>query len=83
MGIQEAIEAPRIVRETSTVYMDNRLSAEVSDALIKMGHHIVWIDKALYSWARPVGVLINPEPGLILGGVECHFTGFESMAIGC
>jgi len=82
MGIQEAIEAPRIVRETATVYMDNRLPSEVRDALIGMGHDIVWIDRELYSWARPVGVLIDPETGLIHGGVDCSFTGFESIAIG-
>jgi len=82
MGIQEAIEAPRVMRETSTVYMDNRLPVEVRDALIGMGHDVAWIDQELYSWARPVGVLVDPETGLIHGGVHCDFTGFESTAIG-
>jgi gamma-glutamyltranspeptidase/glutathione hydrolase len=79
MSIQEAIEAPRVMRETSTIYMDNRLSAEVKDELIKMGHDVVWIDKELYNWARPVGVLINPKTGLIHGGVDPTY---ESTAIG-
>ncbi|MFQ6052839.1 MAG: gamma-glutamyltransferase [Candidatus Bathyarchaeia archaeon] len=82
MGIQEAIEAPRVVRETSTVYLDNRLPAEVRDDLNGMGHDIVWIDRELYNWARPVGVLVDPETGLLHGGVDCHFTGFESIAVG-
>jgi gamma-glutamyltranspeptidase/glutathione hydrolase len=82
MGIQQAIEAPRIMRETSTVYMDNRLPIEVRDALTSMGHEVAWIDEELYGWARPVVVQIDPETGLIHGGVHCDFTGFESTAIG-
>jgi gamma-glutamyltranspeptidase/glutathione hydrolase len=82
MGIQQAIEAPRIMRETSTVYMDNRLPIEVKDALTRMGHEVAWIDEELYGWARPVVVQIDPETGLIHGGVHCDFTGFESTAIG-
>ncbi len=82
MGIQEAIEAPRIVRDTAMVHMDNRLPAEVRDTLIGMGHDVAWIDRELYSWARPVGVLIDPKTRLIHGGVDCGFTGFESIAIG-
>jgi gamma-glutamyltranspeptidase/glutathione hydrolase len=82
MGIQEAIEAPRIKRETSTLYLDNRFSPEVRDTLTGMGHDVVWINKELYNWGRPVGTLVEPETGLLHGGVECHFTSFESKAIG-
>jgi gamma-glutamyltranspeptidase/glutathione hydrolase len=82
MGIQEAIEAPRITRETSTVYIDNRIPSDVPGALTAMGHDIVWVDQELQNWARPVGVLVDPETGLLHGGVQCNFTGFESVAIG-
>ena len=82
MGIQEAIEAPRITRETGEVYVDNRLPVGVRDALVAMGHDVVWVDQELRSWARPVGVLRDPESGLLHGGVQCHFTGFESVAVG-
>jgi hypothetical protein len=82
MGIQEAIEAPRITRETSTVYVDNRFSISVRDALVMMGHDLVWIDEELKSWARPVGVLRDPETGLLHGGVYWNHNGFESIALG-
>ena len=82
MGIQDAIEAPRIMRETSTVYVDNRFPGEVRDGLIARGHDVVWVDQELQSWARPVGVVKDPQTGLLHGGVQCHFTGFESIAIG-
>jgi gamma-glutamyltranspeptidase/glutathione hydrolase len=82
MGIQEAIEAPRITRETSTVYVDNRFPAQVRDALVALGHDVDWLDQELRSWARPVGVLIDPESGMLHGGVQCYFTGFESTAVG-
>jgi gamma-glutamyltranspeptidase/glutathione hydrolase len=82
MGIQEAIEAPRINRETSTVYVDSRFPAEVRDCLIARGHDLVWVDQELKNWARPVGVMREPETGLLHGGVQCHLTGFESVAVG-
>jgi gamma-glutamyltranspeptidase len=82
MGIQEAIEAPRIFRETSTVYADNRFPDEVRDGLVARGHDLVWVEQEIQNWARPVGVLRDPETGLLHGGVQCHLTGFESVAIG-
>jgi gamma-glutamyltranspeptidase/glutathione hydrolase len=81
MGIQEAIEAPRITRETSTVYVDNRLPISVRDGLLDRGHDVVWVDQEIKSWAQPVGVL-RDEEGLLHGGVQCHFNCFESVAIG-
>jgi gamma-glutamyltranspeptidase/glutathione hydrolase len=82
MGIQEAIEAPRITRETAEVYVDNRFPTGVWDVLRGLGHDVVWVDQELKSWARPVGVLRDPETGWLHGGVQCHFTGFESVAVG-
>ncbi len=83
MGIQGAIEAPRITREVSKVYADNRFPDGVRDGLLARGHEVVWVDQELHSWARPIGVLVDPETGLLHGGVQCHFTGFESKAVGC
>jgi len=82
MGIQDAIEAPRIFREKSTVYVDNRYPPEVRDGLLARGHDLVWLDQELRGWARPVGVVVDPETGLLHGGVQCHLNGFESIAIG-
>jgi len=82
MGIQEAIEAPRIFRETSTVYADSRFPVEVKEGLEARGHDLVWVEQELQNWARPVGVLRDPGTGMLHGGVQCHLTGFESVAIG-
>ena len=81
MDLQSAIEAPRITRETSTVYVDNRFPPAVSDGLLDRGHEVVWVDQEIQNWARPVGVL-RDEGGLLHGGVQCHFTSFESVAVG-
>jgi gamma-glutamyltranspeptidase/glutathione hydrolase len=82
MGIQEAIEAPRITRETMEVYVDNRFPEVVRDDLTEMGHDVVWVDQELKSWARPVGVLRDSETRLLHGGVYWNHNGFESIAMG-
>jgi len=82
MDIQSAIEAPRITRETSEIQVDSRFSKELCDKLKEMGHQIANIDKEIGNWARPVGIMIDPKKNLLYGGVECHFLGFESEAIG-
>jgi gamma-glutamyltranspeptidase/glutathione hydrolase len=82
MGIQEAIEAPRIFRETSTTTIDNRYSPEVREGLLARGHDIKWVDLEVQSWANPIGVVRDPGTGLLHGGVQCHLTNFESIAIG-
>jgi len=82
MGIQEAIEAPRIMREVSTVFVDNRFPDAVREGLKERGHDLVWVEQELQNWARPVSVLRDPGTGLLHGGVTCHLTGFESVAVG-
>jgi len=82
MDIQSAIEAPRITREVGEVQVDNRFSEEVSDKLSEVGHQTAYIDKEIGSWARPVGILVDQDRDVLHGGVECHFLGFESEAIG-
>jgi len=82
MDIQSAIEAPRITREVGEIQVDNRFSEEASDKLREVGHQIAYIDKEIGSWARPVGILVDQERDILHGGVECHFLGFESEAIG-
>jgi gamma-glutamyltranspeptidase/glutathione hydrolase len=82
MGIQEAIEAPRITRETMEVYVDNRYPNNVHAELRKMGHNVAWVYQELKSWARPVGVLREAETRLLHGGVYWNHNGFESIAMG-
>lgn len=82
MCIQDAVDAPRITRETGTVFLDTRFPTETRDKLVAMGHSINYIDEELKSWGRPVGVLRNPETGMLHGGVYSHMTGKESRAVG-
>jgi gamma-glutamyltranspeptidase len=82
MGIQEAIEAPRLTRETGKVYVDSRFPTSVQDRLVAMGHDLVWIDEELRSWAKPVGIVRDPSTGLLHGGVTTSLTAFESKAVG-
>ncbi len=82
MGIQDAIEAPRLFRETSTVYVDNRYPPEVREGLLERGHDLVWVDRERYGWGRPIGVVVDPETGLLHGGVQCHQYMHESIAVG-
>jgi gamma-glutamyltranspeptidase/glutathione hydrolase len=82
MSIQDAVDAPRITRETGTVFVDSRFPIEVREGLEKMGHEIEWIDPELKGWGRPVSVLRDPETKLLHGGVYSSLTGFVSMAVG-
>ena len=82
MGIQDAISAPRIFRESQGIIVDNRYSEEVRKGLQERGHDLAWRDNEMGNWARPVGVLVNPETGMLHGGVACDFAGFESKAVG-
>jgi gamma-glutamyltranspeptidase/glutathione hydrolase len=82
MGIQDAVDAPRVTRETGTVFVDSRFSSETRDRLVAMGHDIKYLDPELKSWGRPVGVL-KGDDGMLHGGVYSLLTGFESIAVGC
>ncbi len=82
MDPQSAIEAPRITREVGEIQVDKRFSKAIVDKLKNMGHQIAYLDKEIGSWARPVSIVIDNEKNLLFGGVESHFLGFESEAIG-
>lgn len=82
MGMQDAVDAPRVTRETGTVFLDSRFPASIRDRLVAMGHNIKYVDPELRSWGRPVGILKNRETGMLHGGVYSLLTGFESMAVG-
>jgi gamma-glutamyltranspeptidase/glutathione hydrolase len=82
MDVQSAIEAPRITREIGETQVDSRFAREICDQLKGIGHQIAYIDKEIGNWARPVSIMIDPERNMLYGGVEWHFLGFESEAIG-
>ena len=82
MGAQDAVDAPRLTRETGTVFVDSRYPAEARDRLASMGHDIDWLDPELKSWGRPVAVVKDGDTGMLRGGAYSLLTGFESMAVG-
>lgn len=82
MDIQTAIEAPRMTREVGEIQLDSRFSQKAHDRLVDIGHKVAYIDKELWSWARPVSIVVDPEKNLLYGGVEWHLLGFESEAVG-
>ncbi|TRO53177.1 gamma-glutamyltransferase, partial [Candidatus Bathyarchaeota archaeon] len=82
MEMQDAVDCPRITRETKTTFLDSRFPASVRDQLVAMGHDIKYIDHELKSWGRPVGIYRDAVTGLLHGGVYSQLTGFESMAVG-
>ena len=82
MDVQSAIEAPRITREVGVIQMDNRFPRESHERLVAVRHKVAYLDKEIGNWARPVSIVVDREKNLLHGGVECHFTGFESEAIG-
>lgn len=81
-SIQDAVDAPRVMRETGKISLDTRFAVETKDQLVSMGHDIDYVHPELKSWGRPVGVL-KDEKGLLHGGVYSLLTGFESLAVGC
>jgi gamma-glutamyltranspeptidase/glutathione hydrolase len=82
MGIQDAVDAPRVTRETATVYLDSRFPEETYKKMVAMGHDVSYVTPELKSWGRPVGVLRGKD-GMLHGGVYSMLTGFESAAVGC
>lgn len=82
MGIQDAVDAPRVTRETGTVYLDSRFPEETYRRMVEMGHDVSYVDPEIKSWGRPVGVLRGSD-GMLHGGVFSMLTGFGSAAVGC
>ena len=76
MGIQEAIEAPRMGREASDqdctveIVLDRRIPEQVESALKAKGHEVVFadIDSRPVQFARPSGILVDPNTGVLHGG---------------
>ncbi len=72
MGIQAAIDAPRIHHEANLyeVIMEDRIPEGVRKKLEEMGHKIVVAPGFDTGYAKVQGILIDPESGLMFGGSE-------------
>ncbi len=71
MGMQAAISAPRVHSEGPATEISTRFPAEVIDGLEAIGHQIVRREESLSSsfFARPNGVMIDPDSGNLRAGV--------------
>ena len=77
MGIQEAIDSPRIFAQTNKVFLESRMPRDVCEALVKMGHDVMVVDKE-FGFASPSGIVIDPKTGLLHGGTN----GLPGVTIG-
>jgi gamma-glutamyltranspeptidase/glutathione hydrolase len=71
MSIQPAISAPRIHSEGRASEVSTRIPDEVRNALRELGHEVVDREESLSTnfFARPNGVMIDPDSGELRGGV--------------
>jgi gamma-glutamyltranspeptidase/glutathione hydrolase len=69
MNIQDAMNSPRIFAQTGKVFLESSMPGEVCNALIKMGHDVIVVDKE-FGFAFPSGIVIDQKTGLLHGGVD-------------
>ncbi|HLI51619.1 MAG TPA: gamma-glutamyltransferase [Thermomicrobiaceae bacterium] len=71
LGMQAAVSAPRVHTEGPKTEISMRFPAEVIEALESMGHQIVTHEDGLAQmpFARPNGILIDPDSGDLHAGV--------------
>jgi gamma-glutamyltranspeptidase/glutathione hydrolase len=69
MPIRQAIDAPRVFVQTGAVFIDSRMPKDVCQALIEKGHDVNIVDRE-FGFARPNAIVIDPETGLLHGGID-------------
>ncbi|MCA9858689.1 MAG: gamma-glutamyltransferase [Thermomicrobiales bacterium] len=71
MGPAEAIGAPRVHSEGKKVEVDSRLPERVIQGLADRGHDLIVREEtpAQSSFSRPNGILVDPDTGVLRGGV--------------
>ena len=72
MGMQDAIAAPRVDGSGPDTLYDARIDPDTVESLRARGHRMKLgpEDYANHSFARPTGVLVDPESGRLRGGVD-------------
>jgi gamma-glutamyltranspeptidase/glutathione hydrolase len=86
MGIQAALEAPRIDRGSvlslaDQVFIDSRIEEPTQGALRKLGHTVAvvdeqpWVPGGYANFATPVGILVDPSTRRFHGGVDPYRPG--------
>ena len=77
LGIQQAVESPKIDCSTQETLVDDRIPAPVRTELRRRGHRVAerHEDMGYMGFARPNGVLVDDEAGLIRAGSYPYFHG--------
>ncbi len=73
MGIQDAIAAPTVDASRRETLVDSRIPPEVTEKLRAMGHRVSVVEEEpgmTGNFARPSGIFLNHETGLLHGGVD-------------
>jgi len=82
MSLQEAIDSPRLYVQTGRVFVESRMPPDVCEALAEIGHEITVVDKE-YNFGQPTGILLDPEMGLLHGGVDRDLPhGLDAVTLG-
>src|SRR3712207_942663 len=70
-GMQGAISAPRLHAEGAATEISARYPAAVLEELTRLGHQLVRREDSLAEmhFARPNGILVDPDTGRLHGGV--------------
>lgn len=81
MTIQDAVQAPVADASGRDTLVDSRIDPHVAAGLRRLGHKVKIVEEApgVSYFARPSGILIDSDTGLLHGGVEPFR---RSMAIG-
>ena len=72
MSIQEAITAPSVDAAERETFVDHRIDPQTVEALARMGHNVEIVAEPSTGggFARPRGVMIDPDTGLLRAGVQ-------------
>jgi gamma-glutamyltranspeptidase len=72
MGIQNAIASPTVDASGRDTLIDSRIPNDVIKKLEKMGHRVEIVNEGPGMWhfARPSGIVIDYNNGLLHGGVD-------------
>ncbi len=82
MAIREAIDTPRVFIQSGRAFIDSRMPGGVCDALVRLGHDIVVVDRE-FGFARPNAIVIDPKTGLLHGGIDGKLPrGLDQVTLG-
>ena len=72
MSMQEAITAPSVDAAERETFVDHRIDPQTVEALAQMGHNVEIVPEPSTGggFARPRGVMIDPDTGLLRAGVH-------------